>query len=95
MVITSKMEGGANVICEALMADVPIIASEVSGNIGMLGRDYSGYYPCGNSQALANLLYRTESDHAFYAHLKSQCAVRKFLVQPEQEKKALEKLINT
>jgi len=94
MVISSKMEGGANVICEALMADVPIIASAVSGNIGMLGRDYAGYYPCGNIQALADILNRAETDHAFYAHLKSQCATRKLLVQPEREKMGLEKLLH-
>ena len=94
MVVSSRMEGGANVICEALLADVPVIASEVSGNIGMLGRNYAGYYPCGDAQRLAEQLNRAETDPAFYALLKAQCAARKPLVQPEREKASLEKLMN-
>ena len=91
MVITSIMEGGANVICEALMADVPVIASHVSGNIGMLGKDYAGYYPGGDEKALARLLWRAESDTAFYNQIKNQCAARKPLVQPAHEKSSLRK----
>lgn len=93
MVITSRMEGGANVICEALMADVPIIASAVSGNIGMLGKDYAGYFPCGDEKALATLLWRAESDPVFYSQLKAQCAERKHYVKPEKEKSELLNLV--
>ncbi|TCV90196.1 selenoneine biosynthesis selenosugar synthase SenB [Sulfurirhabdus autotrophica] len=93
MVITSKMEGGANVICEALMGDIPIISSAVSGNIGMLGEDYAGYFPCGNEKALAELLWRAESDPLFYSLLKTQCAQRKHYVQPEKEKIELLNLV--
>jgi len=91
MVITSLMEGGANVICEALMADVPVIASDVPGNIGMLGKDYAGYYPCGDEKALAQLLWRAESDSEFYNHIKMQCATRRSFVEPKREKSALKK----
>jgi putative glycosyltransferase (TIGR04348 family) len=42
LVIASKMEGGANVIVEAVTCGVPVIASRVSGNVGMLGDDYAG-----------------------------------------------------
>jgi len=91
MVITSLMEGGANVICEALMANIPVIASNISGNIGMLGKDYAGYYPCKDEKALAQLLWRAESDSAFYNRIKTQCAARKSLVEPEREKSALKK----
>lgn len=93
MVISSFMEGGANVISEALAAELPVIASDVSGNIGMLGADYAGYYPCGNEHALAEMLFRAEKNPAFYEQLKGQCKKRKELIQPEQEKAGLEALI--
>jgi len=93
MVISSRMEGGANVVTEALAAGVPIIASRVSGNVGMLGRDYAGYFPFGNERALARLLWRAESDAAFYARLKRQCAARRTLTRPAREKNALRALL--
>lgn len=93
MVISSIMEGGANVVSEALAANVPVIASDISGNIGMLGADYAGYYPCGNERALADLLHRAETSPEFYDLLKAQCARRKPLIESEQELAGLEQLI--
>ena len=93
MVISSNMEGGANVVSEALAADLPVIASDIAGNIGMLGADYAGYYPCGNERALADLLHHAEISPEFYDLLKTQCARRKHLVEPEQELAGLEQLI--
>ena len=93
MVISSFMEGGANVISEALLAGVPVIASDVSGNIGMLGSDYAGYYPCGNEHALAEMLYQSETSPEFYDLLRVQCAKRREYMLPEREGAALAKLI--
>jgi glycosyltransferase involved in cell wall biosynthesis len=62
MVLSSIMEGGANVISEALVADVPVIASSIAGSIGLLGADHPGYYPTGDTAALAALLTRAEAD---------------------------------
>lgn len=93
MVISSRMEGGANVICEALAAGVPVIASDIPGNIGMLGEDYAGYYRCGDEHALARLLWRAESDAVFYALLQTQCGVRRPLFAPEQERAGLARLL--
>ncbi|MBI5910468.1 MAG: TIGR04348 family glycosyltransferase, partial [Betaproteobacteria bacterium] len=56
MVISSRMEGGANAIAEAACAGVPVLASAIPGNIGMLGSGYPGYYPLGDEKALARLL---------------------------------------
>ena len=94
MVISSKMEGGANVVCEALAAGTPVIASRIPGNVGMLGKDYAGYYPCGNERALARLLSKAETDHDFYRVLKRQCAARKPLVSPRNERVALKRLLD-
>lgn len=93
MVISSKMEGGANVVCEALAAGTPVIASRVPGNIGMLGKDYAGYYPCGNERRLAALLHKAETDRTYYALLKRQCAARRKMVSPRAERAALKRLM--
>jgi putative glycosyltransferase (TIGR04348 family) len=93
MVISSRMEGGANVVTEALAARVPVIASRVSGNIGMLGKDYAGYFPFGNERALARVLWRAESDAEFYDRLKRQCGARRGLTRRSREKNALRLLL--
>ncbi len=93
MVISSRMEGGANVVSEALMAGVPVVASKMSGNIGMLGEHYPGYYPVGNERALAKLLYRTETDREFYEALKRLCRQRQKLISAAREKRSLALLL--
>ena len=45
LIHTSRIEGGAHVIMEAVAAGTPVLASRVDGNIGMLGEDYEGYFP--------------------------------------------------
>ena len=89
MVIASRMEGGANVIIEAVTCGVPVLASAISGNRGMLGDDYLGYFPCGDAAALARLIDRCIADTAFYARLRAQCAARDLLFSPSAERAAL------
>ncbi len=93
MVISSRMEGGANVVSEALANQVPVIASHVSGNIGMLGRDYAGYYPLEDERALARLLSRAETDRAYYRKLVTQCGARRPLVTHASERNALKRAL--
>jgi glycosyltransferase involved in cell wall biosynthesis len=79
MVISSLSEGGANVVSEAAVAGVPILASRIDGNVGLLGRDYPGYFPVGNTKALARLLRRVESEPGFMTELEwatKRCARR-------------------
>jgi putative glycosyltransferase (TIGR04348 family) len=93
LVLTSRLEGGANVISEALAASVPVISSRVAGSIGILGTDYPGYFPIGNTRALAALLRRTEADPAFYARLRRWCRRKRFLVSPARERQAWARLL--
>ena len=69
MVISSLSEGGANVISEAAVAGVPVLASRMDGNVGLLGVDYPGYFPVGDTKALARLLRRLEREPRFVARL--------------------------
>ncbi len=93
LVISSRMEGGANVICEAVTAGTPVLASDITGNVGMLGEDYAGYFPVGDTAALAALLWRAESDPAFLALPRRQCAARAPLFTPEHEAAAVASLL--
>jgi putative glycosyltransferase (TIGR04348 family) len=89
MVISSRMEGGANVVSEALANDVPVLASRIAGNIGMLGGNYAGYYPVENEKALARRLMRAEAEPAYYRTLAAQCRERKPLTGYRHERDAL------
>jgi glycosyltransferase involved in cell wall biosynthesis len=93
MVLSSRSEGGANVISEAIVAGVPILASRMDGNVGLLGADYPGYFPVGDTQALARLLWRIEADARFVARLRHAIARRAPLFKPEREIAAWRKLL--
>jgi putative glycosyltransferase (TIGR04348 family) len=92
-VITSRMEGSSNVLSEAITSSVPVIASKIPGLMGTLGRDFPGYFPLGDTRALAALLAKTESDHEFYSLLKKTCTRLSFVVKPEREVQAWRSLL--
>jgi putative glycosyltransferase (TIGR04348 family) len=93
MVLSSRSEGGANVISEAVVGGVPILASHMDGNVGLLGSDYPGYFPVGDTKALARLLQRIESDPRFVATLRRAIARRAPLFRPEREIAAWRRLL--
>jgi putative glycosyltransferase (TIGR04348 family) len=93
LVLTSELEGGANAISEALAASVPVVSSRIAGSIGLLGEDYPGYFPFGNTQGLADILSRAESDRKFYKALQSWCSRLKPLVDPARERQSWQDLL--
>jgi putative glycosyltransferase (TIGR04348 family) len=95
LVIASRMEGGANVIVEAVTSGVPVIASRISGNVGMLGDDYAGYFEFGNAHDCAALMQRCETDQRFFAKLKLQCAKRAKCFTPEREAAAIRRAVHS
>lgn len=72
MVLSSRMEGGANVVSEAIMADLPVLASKINGSVGLLGKDYQGYYPVEDTDALRQLMLKAERDNGFLPMLTRQ-----------------------
>jgi putative glycosyltransferase (TIGR04348 family) len=85
MVISSLSEGGANVISEAAVAGVPILASRMDGNVGLLGSDYAGYFPVGDTRSLATLMQRIECDRRFARGLARAGRARAPLLAPRRE----------
>jgi putative glycosyltransferase (TIGR04348 family) len=93
LALTSTLEGGANVVSEALAASVPVIASRIPGSVGLLGENYPGYFPVGETQALRALLLRAESEDGFYRELKEHCSSLKPLVDPARERQSWKSLL--
>ncbi len=91
----SIMEGGANVIVEAITAGTAVVASRMSGNIGMLGPDYAGYFPVGDAPALANLLRRCVNEPNTLTRLNTACKARSALFTPIEEQRRLTHIIET
>lgn len=89
LVHPSLMEGGAHVVMEAVCSGVPVIASRIPGNEGMLGQDYAGFFPTEDANALAALLLRVRQEPSFYALLARQCALRAPLFAPALEQERL------
>ncbi len=92
-VLSSKMEGGANVLSEAIVAGVPVLASRIPGSIGILGEDYPGYFEVGDTRGLARLLARAETDARFLGDLKRRCRKLAPLFDPHREAAAWRKLL--
>ena len=93
LVVTSEMEGGANVVSEAVAAGTPVIASRIPSMEAILGRDYPGLFPLGDERALAALLLRAERDQDFLADLRGRCLLLRPLLSPAREKAALRSLL--
>jgi putative glycosyltransferase (TIGR04348 family) len=93
LVLTSILEGGANAISETIAAGVPVLASAIPGSIGILGPEYPGYFPVGNTEALTILLHRAETDVRFYASLKAWCWRLRPLVSPARERASWRRLL--
>jgi len=85
LVLTSQLEGGANVISEAIAISIPVISSLIPGSVGILGSDYPGYFPVGDSAALREQLLRAESDDGFYRDLQQWVARLHPLVSASRE----------
>lgn len=56
---SSILEGGANAVLEAMTMGVPVLASRIEGNVGLLGDDYPGYFEEGGiAKALEAIMHQ-------------------------------------
>jgi putative glycosyltransferase (TIGR04348 family) len=93
MVISSRLEGGANVVSEAIVNGVPILASKIPGNIGLLGEDYPGYFRVGDPKSLAAQIELACSDEQFYRSLERWIARLAPRFRPTCEQAALSTVV--
>lgn len=93
LVLTSRLEGGANAVSEAIAVVTPVISSHIPGSVGILGEDYPGYFPVGDTAALREQLLRAESDAAFYQQLQQAVAKLQPLVSVARERESWEALL--
>lgn len=93
MILPSRMEGGANVISEAVMAELPVLASDIDGNVGLLGEGYEGYFTVEDEQALADLMLNAERDQGYLPMLLQQQKVLKIDFTDKAEFDGWERLL--
>ena len=95
MVLSSRDEGGANVVSEAIVAGVPVLSTDIPGSRGLLGDDYPGYFPVGDDKGLASLLLRAESEPEYLAELQEHCVRLRPGFAPERERTAWQELLGS
>ena len=93
LVHPSVVEGGANVVVEAIASHTPVIASRISGNVGMLARDYPGYFEPRDAAGLASLLARAWKERGYLRVLSDACARRRPLFRPAAERRCVRELV--
>jgi putative glycosyltransferase (TIGR04348 family) len=94
LVLSSRIEGGANVLSEAIVASIPILASRIDGNVGILGEGYPGYFAVGDTKHLARLLTRAETSTEYLAELRDWGEKLVSLFDPRREEQAWLELIS-
>ena len=94
MVMSSVMEGGANVVSEAVVAGAPVIASDIPGNVGLLGRDHPALFAPGDTEGLRALLHRAETDPAFLDAVRAHGDARRDRFTPARERAAWAALLD-
>lgn len=93
-VLSSRIEGGANALGEAIVAGVAVLASRIPGSVGILGESYPGYFEAGDTSGLAELLTRAETDSKFLRTLEQHCENLMPLFKPAREEKAWATLLD-
>ena len=97
LVHTSRSEGGALVIAEAIRSGTPVLATRIDGNVGLLGADYGGLVEPDDDRALAARLLQCRASQGeadgLLAQWRHACAPREALFDPATEQAALQQWV--
>lgn len=93
LVLSSVLEGGANVISEAVVCGVPVLASRIPSSVALLSRGYQGYFKTGSSRDLARLIRRFSDDTSFRRDLKNHIRRLRPKFSPHAEREAWRTLL--
>jgi putative glycosyltransferase (TIGR04348 family) len=93
LVLTSLMEGGANVISESVVCGVPVLASHIPSSVALLGRDYHGYFHPGDTAGLAALVRRFVEDLPVHRTLQQHVQRLQPKFAPSREREAWQKVL--
>ncbi len=93
-IISSRMEGGANVLSEAIVSSIPVLASRINGNVGILSADYPGLFGVGDTRELARLMTRAETEPNSLRELRRRVKKLARLFDPAKEEKDWSRLLN-
>lgn len=89
----SRLEGGAQVLIEALRSGTPVLASRIAGNTGLLGSDWPLLFEPGDDRGLAAQLRRLRGTPAILTDLGPRVAALADDFAPERERAALLALV--
>lgn len=93
LINASRTEGAPAVVIEAIVAQVPVLASAIPGHQTLLGDDYRGYFPVGDTAALAQSLQQCVSEPARLADLRAQLQLQAPRFSLAREQAALAALL--
>jgi putative glycosyltransferase (TIGR04348 family) len=92
LLLPSIMEGGANVLIEAVCSGASVLASDAGGNRGLLGNDYPGLFTVGDASGLAALIERYACDLQFRQDIDARCAAIAMRFDPQRERDQVQEL---
>lgn len=95
LAVTSVLEGGPNVISEAVALGTPVVASRIDGNVGLLGEEYPGYFEAEDDRELAETFRRIENEEGFYGELREHCLRLQERFDPDREREAFRELLDS
>ena len=94
LVHTSRSEGGAIVLSEAIRSGTPVLVTRIDGNVGLLGVHYTGLVESDDADALALSLLQCRISlsqvDGLLAQWQAQCMARAKLFDPAVEEAALQ-----